>query len=196
MGDFEATRHTLLTRMRDRQDREAWNQFVDVYSPFVFGILRRKGLQNADAADVMQEVMQTVFRSLKEFEHNQRPGAFRRWLARIVQTRFCDYLEKRKKTMQGSGDTELMKLLDHQLSREDEEASLVQEYQKALFQWAAEHVRGEFHNSTWQAFWETYVEGKASQEVADALGLTVEAVYMARSRVLRRLKSKIREVEE
>jgi RNA polymerase sigma factor (sigma-70 family) len=196
MADSETTRQSLLCRMQDGQDREAWNQFVEIYSPFVFGILRRRGLQDADAADVMQEVMRTVFRSFQKFDHNQRPGAFRRWLACIVQTRLCDYVERRKKETPGSGDTALLKLLDHQLSREDEEASVVQEYQKALFQWAVGQVRGEFHDGTWQAFWQTYVEGRASKEVADTLGLSVEAVYMARSRILARLKKKIGEVED
>jgi len=196
MNESGSTRQSLLNRMRDRQDHDAWNQFVEIYSPYVFGILRRKGLQDADAADVMQEVMRTVFRSLKKFEHNQRPGAFRRWLGCITQTRWCDFLENSRKETPGKGDTEALKILDQQLSPDDEEAFLEREYQKTLFQWAVGQVRGEFHDSTWQAFWETYVEGRASKDVADSLGLTVEAIYMARSRVLARLKNKIREVEE
>jgi RNA polymerase sigma factor (sigma-70 family) len=196
MNESESTRASLLIRMRDRQDPAAWNQFVDAYSPFVYGILRRKGLQDADAADVVQEVMRTVFQSLGEFEHNRRPGAFRNWLACIAQSRLCDFAAKRMKQPVGSGDTGFLHVLENKPSHEDEEAALVQEYRKSLFQWAVGQVRGEFHETTWHAFWETYVEGRGSRDVAKALRLTVEAVYMARSRVLARLKQKILEVEE
>ncbi|MCR4413134.1 MAG: sigma-70 family RNA polymerase sigma factor [Thermoguttaceae bacterium] len=195
MDDPDRTRQSLVARLRDPHDAEAWAEFVEIYSPLVYGTLRRRGLQDADAADVAQEVLRTVFRSMNEFQTRGRTGAFRAWLACIVRTRLADHADRRKRQTVGSGDTACQELLEDQPARDDDEELLEQEYRKCLFQWAAKQVRGEFHDSTWQAFWQTYVEGKESRHVAAALGMSVEAVYMARSRVLARLKKKTAEVE-
>jgi RNA polymerase sigma-70 factor (ECF subfamily) len=96
---------------------------------------------------------------------------------------------------EGRGGTTAHNLLEQQVSREEEDAFLEREHRRCLFDWAAGEVQGEFQPSTWQAFWQTSLEGRNTKEVADSLGMTVGAVYIARSRVLARLKEKIQHIE-
>jgi RNA polymerase sigma-70 factor (ECF subfamily) len=96
----------------------------------------------------------------------------------------------------GSGDTEVLDMLHRQPLAADDEDFLEREYRRRVLAWAAERIRHEFRDSTWQAFWQTNVEGKDTNQVAAALGMSVGAVYIARSRVLGRLKMEISQVEE
>jgi len=196
MDDSQATRPSLLLRIRDPKDTQAWSQFVDVYSPLLFGLFRRRGLQEADAADVTQEVFRTVARSIKRFKGGSGRASFRSWLIAVARSRLSDFLASRSRQVSGSGDTEVLDMLAQLPSDNDEERIFEQEYRERSLQWAAEQVRGHFEDSTWQAFWQTNVEGKATQEVAAALGMSVGAVYIARSRVLARIKSQIQQLEE
>ena len=195
MNDSQMTRASLLVRLRDAHDGEAWAQFVEVYSPFVYGYMRRRGLQDADAADATQEVLRTVCRSVGGFDHNRRPGSFRKWLGAVARSRFADFVAKRSNQISASGDTVAMETLNQQPASNGDEELLEREYQKCLFQWATDKIRGEFQDSTWQAFWQTYVEGKSCSEVAQCLQVTTQAVYLARGRVLTRLREKARQVE-
>ena len=196
MDDSQMTRRSLLIRLRDAQDGDAWTEFVEVYSPFVYGYMRRRGLQDADAADVAQEVLRTVVRSVGGFEHGRRPGSFRKWLVTIARSRLADFAARRSGEVSGSGDTTTLEALNQQPGQDDEEVLLDQEYHRCLFQWAAEKIRGEFQESTWQAFWRTYVDGEGCEQVARQLQMSLGAVYVARSRVLARLRQKVRQVEE
>jgi RNA polymerase sigma-70 factor (ECF subfamily) len=195
MTDLDTTRQSLIARIRDPRDEEAWTAFVEVYSSFVYQFVRRRGLQPADAADVTQDVMQTVFRSIDGFQHSQREGSFRKWLVAIVRTRLSDYVTRRNQQAAGSGDTRILgELLEHPAPIEEDPAD-EREYRQCVFRWAAERMRCKFQPSTWQAFWSTYVDGERCEDVAERLHMSIEAVYMARSRVLARLRQKIRELE-
>ena len=83
----QMTRQSLIVRLSDSRDVKAWELFIEVYSPFVYGYLRRRGIQDADAADIGQEVLRTVSRSVAAFDHRRRPGSFRKWLITITQSR-------------------------------------------------------------------------------------------------------------
>jgi len=195
MGDQPETRPSLLARIRDARDAEAWTQFVAVYSPLVYRFARRRGLQASDAADVTQEVFRAVARSIRRFDYDPQRGSFRGWLIAVARSKLQNFLTKRQTGMEGSGGTAAWKLLEQQGSREEEDAFLEREHRRCLFDWAAGQVRDEFQPSTWQAFWQTSVEGRSAKEVGDSLGITVGAVYIARSRVLARLKAKIQQLE-
>jgi len=195
MNDSQMTQPSLLIRLGDGQDDEAWNQFIEIYSPFVYQYMRRHGLQDADAADVTQEVLRTVARSVGGFDHNRRAGSFRKWLSSVSRSRLSDFTAKRKKQVLASGGTTALETLGQQPDQDREEEILQREYQKCLFQWAANKIRREFQQSTWQAFWQTYVDGRSCKDVARALQVSTEAVYMAKGRVLSRLREKIRQVE-
>ena len=196
MQDSQITRPSMLIRLRDKKDGGAWSQFVRIYSPLVYQFARRNGLQDADAADVTQDVLRTVAQAMPDFDYDSARGSFRGWLMCVARTRFYNFLTARRRQTLGSGDTATLKVLENQPSPNDEEHRWEQEYRKCVFDWAAEEIRDRFQDSTWSAFWQTSVEGRQTKEVACSLGMTVEAVYLARSRVLARLRRKIQEVEE
>ena len=195
MDDSQRTRPSLLVRIRDPHDGWAWARFVKIYSPLVFRYARRVGLQDADAADATQEVLRKVTQAIGRFEYDQNRGSFRGWLLSVARSRISELLAGQKRQPRGSGDTAMHEMLDQQPVR-DEKDRWELDYQRCLFDWAAGEVRDEFQDSTWQAFWQTRVEGRKTKEVSEALGISQGAVYIAKCRVLARLKQKIEEVDD
>jgi RNA polymerase sigma factor (sigma-70 family) len=196
MADAPTTQPSLLVRIRDAQDRLAWNQFVEIYAPLVYGFARKHGLQDADAADLTQEVLRAVAGAASRLEYDPERGSFRGWLFTVVRNKLRTFLARRKRQAQGTGNTDAQAMLEQQPSREEDQAEgWERDYEGRLFAWAAERVRTDFEDKTWQAFWRTAVDGQSPQETAAALGMTVGAVYIARSRVLARLKQEIRQVQ-
>jgi RNA polymerase sigma factor (sigma-70 family) len=196
MDSQPVTRPSLLVCLRDPHDSRAWSQFVAIYSPLVYRLARRHGLQETDAADVTQDVFCAVARGIRQFDYDPRKGSFRGWLVVVARSKLQDFLRKRQGKNQGIGGTEARKLIELQPAGDCEEAFVEQEHRRCLFDWAVGQIQSDFQASTWQAFWQTSVEGKGSREVADSLGMTVGAVYIARSRVLAKLKQTIQQIEE
>jgi RNA polymerase sigma-70 factor (ECF subfamily) len=191
------TRLSLLLRLRDHQDHQAWGQFVEVYAPVLYGYARKRGLQDADAADLTQSCLRQVAAHIGSLEYDTRRGTFRGWLFTIVRNRLRNFLDQPQRLHQGSGDSGMQRLLEnHPASEPNESAEWECEYQYSLLAWAADQIRPLVQETTWQAFWQTAVEGKSGKKVAAALGLSVAAVYLAKSRVVARLQSLIQEVEE
>jgi RNA polymerase sigma-70 factor (ECF subfamily) len=185
-----------LLRLRDPRDHEAWRQFVDLYTPLIYQFARKRGLQDADAADVTQIVLQALTRNIHALDYDPRRGTFRGWLFAVVRNHLHNLLARLKRSPQGTGDPGVHQLLQTQPARADEEEALwEQEYARQLFVWAAEQVRCGFEDSSWQAFWQTAVEGKSARETAQALGMTVGAVYTAKSRVLDRIRKKTQQLQ-
>jgi RNA polymerase sigma-70 factor (ECF subfamily) len=194
MAESVATRPSLLIKVRDSRDAVAWSQFVDIYAPLIYDFARKKGLQDADAADVTQDVLQAVARALPGLEYDAARGSFRGWLFVITRNRLNNFLTRRHDLTRGSGDTGAMKRLEEQPAPE-EERGWEHDYERRLFHWAAEQVKTTVAESTWQAFWQTAVEGKNPKDVARELGVTLAAVYMAKSRLLARIKELIEQVQ-
>ena len=191
------TELSLLVRIRDESDRDSWNRFVELYAPLVYGYLRKRGLQDADAADLTQDVMLAVATACKSFDYDRSKGSFRGWLFTIVNNRFRNFLRQQQHQATGTGDTQAHQFLSEQPGREHEQADeWDQEFHKHLFQQAAAHVRGDFQETTWQAFWRTTVQGEQAQQVAHSLGITVAAVYMAKRRVIASLQQHIRFLQD
>jgi RNA polymerase sigma factor (sigma-70 family) len=196
MADSPSTRPSLLVRIRDAHDRQAWAEFVDLYAPLVYGFARKHGLQDADAADLTQEVLRAVSQAAARLEYDPRRGSFRGWLFTIVRNKLRNFLAGRKRHAQGTGDTDVQKVLQGQPAPGPDAAALWdRDYEQRLFAWAAAQVRDGCQETTWQAFAQTAVEGKDAREVARDLGMTVAAVYLAKSRVLARLKEIIRQCQ-
>jgi RNA polymerase sigma-70 factor (ECF subfamily) len=195
MHDAPATRPSLLVRIRDPLDEAAWGQFVDVYAPLVYGYARRHGLQDADAADLTQEVLRAVAAAVGRLEYDPRRGSFRGWLFTVVRNDLRTFLDRSRRQARAAGGSDALRLLDQQPDPGgDPEALWQAEYERRLFRWAADRVRQDVEARTWQAFWQTAVEGRGAREAAGRLGLSVAAVYMAKSRVLARLKELVRQV--
>jgi RNA polymerase sigma-70 factor (ECF subfamily) len=192
-----ATRRSLIVKLRDPADTEAWCEFVALYEPLIYRLARRKGLQDADARDLCQEVFRAVARAIDRWDLDPARGSFRGWLARIARNLLVNFLTRRPHRLRGSGSTSVQELLEAQPAADPSATALFEiEYRRRLFRWAADAVRGEFAPTTWQAFWQTAVEGRPPAGVAADLGLSVGAVYIARSRVLARLRHRIGQRDE
>jgi RNA polymerase sigma factor (sigma-70 family) len=197
MPEGPLTRQSLLLRLRDHQDHQAWAQFVDVYAPLIYDYARQQGLQDADAADLTQACLRRFAVCVGSLEYDPQRGSFRGWLFTLVRNKLRDTLDRPRSFQRGSGDSRVQQLLENQAAPErDEAAEWDREWRRNMFAWAAEQVRPRVQETTWQAFWKTAVENKPGREVAAELGLTVAAVYLAKSRVMARLRAVIHEVQE
>ncbi len=192
MREAPRTRPSLLVRLRDGRDQQAWSQFVDLYAPLVYRFARRRGLQDADAADLTQDVLQAVSGGIQRLDYDPRRGTFRGWLFTVARNKLRNFLAAQRRPGRGTGDAAAQQLLQELPAREGDQAAWWdEEYERRVFSWAAGQARGAFRDSTWQAFWQTAVEGHPPGEVAAGLRLSVGAVYVARSRVLARLRQEL-----
>jgi RNA polymerase sigma-70 factor (ECF subfamily) len=196
MDDAPPTRNTLIAKLRDPADAVAWREFMTIYEPLVYQLARRKGLQDADARDLCQDVFRAVARAIDRWVPDPARGTFRGWLFTIARNLTINFLTRRDRHARGSGDTDMHEMLEEFPADGPETASFDSEYRRRLFRWAAEQVKGEFTPKTWQAFWRTAVECESVVTVASNLGLTPGAVYVARSRVLARLRKRIEDLGE
>lgn len=191
MNDSLATRPSLLVRIRDAHDTPAWGEFVRLYGPLVYAFAKKHGLQDADASDLTQEVLHAVSRAISRWDYDVQRGGFRHWLFTVTRHELADLMGRANRQPPGSGDTQMKERLD-QLPQPEESRSLWdQHYDRRLLEWAAKRVRQEVRESTWQAFWQTAVEGKSAEEVALALDMSVGAVYIAKSRIIARLRQQV-----
>lgn len=187
MSETPGTRASLLVRLRDPEDAASWNLFVDLYAPLIYGFFRRQGLQDADAADLTQEVLARVSQGIRRLDYDPVRGTFRGWLFTVVRNRWRSWAVRPQLPHE---DT----LLDNQAAPH-EDMEWENDYRRRLLAWAADQVRPTVAPATWQAFWATGIEGQSAAETARKLGLSVAAVYMAKSRVLARLKEVLREAD-
>ncbi|MDB5391281.1 MAG: polymerase sigma factor, sigma-70 family [Planctomycetaceae bacterium] len=196
MEPFPDTRRSLLVRLREPTDDAAWAEFIGIYDPLVYRLARRRGFQDADARDLCQEVLRTVARAIDQWDPNPEFGTFRGWLFRIARNLMLNYLTAQKRHPKGTGDTDFQKLLEAKpISDPDDSALFDLEYKKIVFQRAADSIRHEFTDSTWQAFWLTGIDNLEVKQVSEQLQISPGAVYIARSRVLARLKERVKEME-
>ena len=194
-ADAPITRPSLLLRLRDLEDAEAWREFVRLYTPLVFGHCTRHGLQEADAADVAQEVMRVAAQAMPQFEYDANRGKFRGWLLQATRHRLYKFYSRQNRVPQPASETTIERFVDQEPGA-DERARWEQEYRQRVFDWAAEKARPEFQSTTWDAFWLTAVKSDSVKEVAAQLGISVGAVYIARSRVIARLRELIETITD
>jgi RNA polymerase sigma-70 factor (ECF subfamily) len=195
MAEIPPTRASLLVRLRDPRDEAAWKEFIDIYGPLVYGYVRKQGLQDADAADLGQDVLGAVAGAVGRLEYDPGRGSFRNWLFTIVRNKLTNWRAAQANRLRGSGDSETQRLLEQCPESTREEQDWQTEWEERLFAWACEQVRRGVTDQTWQAFWRTAMDGRPGKQVAEDLGLSVAAVYRARSRVLARLKELVQSVQ-
>lgn len=189
------TRPSLLLRLRDETDSAAWQEFVRLYGPIVYKFARKRGLQDADAADLMQEVLRSV--ATAKLDYDAAKGSFRGWLYTIARNKIYTFLDRRRRREQASGDSNVHQRLQATPDPDDDlEASWEQEYRQQLAARAMEMIRPEFQPNSWQAFWLTTVEGVGAKEAARQLGSTPGAVYVAKSRILARLREEVQRLQD
>lgn len=189
------TRPSLLLRLRAPQDQQAWAEFVCIYEPLVMRVLRQRGLQDADARDVTQQVILAVTEAVQRWQPDGQQASFRRWLFSIARRLALRFLE-RGQPKRGIGGSDMLKLLDRLPEPAHRtEVQFDDEYRNEVFRWAADQIKTEFRDSTWQAFWRTCVLHQPIPEVADLLGVSAGNVYVARSRVIARLRVVVEQFE-
>ncbi len=195
MHEVPQTRLSLLLRIRDTRDDPAWREFVEIYEPLVYRLARRGGLQHADALELTQEALLAIVKTIDRWDADPQRGSFRGWLFQVSRNLMINYLTRQRRHPQGVGDTDFQMLLAQQPDpRGEETAEFDLEYRRRLFRWAVEQVRDGFRTNTWNAFWDTCVLNRPVHEVAVDLGMSPGAIYVARSRVMARLKRRIEEV--
>ena len=195
MNDAPVTRPTLLMRLRNVEDAEAWREFVRLYTPLVFRHCARQGLQEADAADVAQEVMRVASQAMPEFQYDAQRGKFRGWLLQTTRHRLYKFFDRQRRSPRAASKTAVERFFEQEPNA-DEQKRWDEEYHQRLFDWAAEKAKPEFQPTTWNAFWLTAVQSVSVKEVAGQLGISIGAVYIARSRVIARLRELIETVSD
>lgn len=191
--------NSLLLGLR-RRDTSAWHQLVELYLPVVYQWCRNRGLQADDAEDVCQEVFITVEKKIAEFDRDdsnqasqadqgnkQAKHTFRGWLWTITYYKIGDFIRRYKREIPARGGTDARELIE-QTPEYDEDLSIRSGVIGGLCRRAIDMVQQEFKTSTWQAFWRTTVEGRTVADTAQGLGMSRNAVYVARSKVLKRLR--------
>jgi RNA polymerase sigma-70 factor (ECF subfamily) len=174
---------SLLQRLRQPEDQSAWARFVDLYTPLLCYWARRAGLKEPDAADLIQDVFQILVRKLPEFAYD-RQRSFRGWLRTILLNQWRTSLRRRTERPLANEEAVLA-------DSDEQEALIEQEYRDYLINRALQVMKADFQPSTWQACWEHVARGRPVTEVAAELGITEKAVYLAKARVLRRLRQEL-----
>lgn len=182
---MDSTPASLLERLRQPDQQSAWSRFVQLYTPMLFSWARRLGLRDEDAADLVQDILTLLVRKLPDFRYDQSKS-FRAWLRTVT----LNCWRTRCRRVELSHPTHSLDVED--LAGPDEVDLFGEtEYRQWLVGRALELMKAEFQHTTWKACWECVVSGRSATEVADELGISVGAVYMAKSRVLSRLRHEL-----
>lgn len=184
---MSTTSLTLLNRLTNGGDDAAWSRFVDLYTPLMLGWCHRLGLADVDAADLVQTVFVTCYEKIPGF-HYDAQRSFRAWLKTVLMNAWRNQCRRR-----GAGPTLAPGAVDpDSIPDTDPRLELDEaEYRSALIQRAMLLMRDSFETSTWKACYEFVVQDRPAAEVAAELGLSVNAVYLAKSRVLRHLRQEL-----
>lgn len=179
---------SLLERLSSEPTDEAWGRLHLLYAPLLRKWLARYDVQNADADDLIQDVLTTLVRELPSFEHNGRPGAFRRWLKLTLVNRIRRFWKSRRRRPDATGRSDFAELAELEHDQSDLSRIWNQEHDESVTSQLLSAVRPRFDSHTWEAFHRQMLEGVAADTVAADLGMTIAAVYKAKSRVLRALR--------
>jgi RNA polymerase sigma factor (sigma-70 family) len=185
-----STRPSLLLRIRDPQDAEAWQTFVDVYGRLVYRHGRAKGLHHEDAEEVTQIVFAQVSQSIRTFDYRPELGRFRDWLGTVTRHEIQRFLKKR-----GHGDQTAQDVLD-QVGAREEDTAWAEAFHAHVLAAALARCRPHYTDQTWRAFELVWLEKRSAAQVAQELNLRIDKVYVAKSRVLDRLEQEVRELAE
>lgn len=181
------TRESLILRLPSATDAEAWQEFIDLYEPLIIRFARRRGLQDADAREIAQNVFISVAKAVDRWQPDRERGKFRAWLFRIARNQLINWVAKHSRG-RGTGRTSELDALAQIDASPGQHAALELDYRREMFRLAAAHVRDSFSESSWNAFWRTSVLGESIDSVAMSLGISHGAIYIARSRITARMK--------
>jgi RNA polymerase sigma-70 factor (ECF subfamily) len=184
-----STRATLLIRLREETDTEAWSVFIDLYTPLVYRFCRSRGLQDADSRDVTQQVFAIVHQAMGKFEYDKARGRFRNWLGAVAAHEISRYQRKERRPGKGVGDgwgDEIAALASSAV-----DPAWIEEFNSYVFQQALTRIRPEFEEAVWQAFDLTWLQDVKPQAAAERIGKPSAWVYKARYKVIERLRQEL-----
>lgn len=182
---WPSTQITLLHRLKANTNGADWDQFVEVYGPLLYRFCRRRTLQDADAHDVVQNVLMAVRKGIVRFEYDPERGLFRSWLGTITNREIARYRREQQRAVQGGGETPAS------ADTIDNDAAWIVEFNGHVYQAALERIRPTCEPETWRAFTEVWINDRPAAEVATRLDRTLAWVYRAKYRVLQKLKSEL-----
>ena len=190
---MDKTPLTLLERLRTPDDGGAWPRFVALAAPFLFDSARRWGLQDADAWEVVQQVLLTVHQKVSQWRPNHQPGAFRCWLLRTAHRVCLHAFRDLVRCDRAAGGAGVKNPIDHVPAATETDDDR-RDFERWAFCWAAGLVQREVDPVTWQAFRMTAVEGVSAAETAQRLGMKIGSVYTAKCRVIVRIRELVFEL--
>lgn len=192
-SDKPSTSSSLVRRLQNREN-EAWSRCVQLYGPMVYVWSRRRNLSEHDSSEIVQEVFRAVARKVGEF-HREGTGSFRGWLWTITQNKIRDWRRRQMNRPVAEGGSDAQQLIQQVPDDGEPEMASEASDRVLLVRGVLDRIRAEFEPRTWRAFWLTTVENRAPADVADELGMSANAAYVAKSRVMRRLREELSELE-
>ncbi len=186
---MDETSISLLDRVCRHSDSESWSKLAAIYTPVLHAWLRRYDLQTSDAEDLVQEVLVVVSREMTDFQHSGRPGAFRSWLRTVLVHRLRNFWRARQRRPSAKGGSDFLQELDQ---LEDPNSALShlwdRQHDDQVLREALEQSKSKFTPNTWLAFQRVVLDGAKAADVARELGISANAVLIAKSRTLSHLK--------
>ncbi len=196
MSQLPKTRQSLLIRLRQRS-QDAWSEFLEIYEQAIIDYARRRGLQDADARDVTQEVLAAVDKKIEQWRDDPSIGKFRGWLFRVARNIAVDKVVQQSRRAAASGDSRVNQMLAEQPGASETESTVFwTEYRRTLLNWAAEQVQPGVKESSWNSFLLTAIEGKKPEEVAQQLNVSVGSVYAAKFRIVSRIRKIVSQFDD
>jgi RNA polymerase sigma-70 factor (ECF subfamily) len=196
MSTWPHTRYSLLARLADADEGAAWRDFESMYQPAIYRYARSHSLQEADALEVVQEVMLAVHRAMDAWRPSNRAGSFRAWLAEAARRITLQVLRQRNRRDRCAGGDARQGALAEVAAPTATAVALEEDEQRWLFFCAAASVEQDVQPTTWRAFWLAAVDGLSAAAVAAELDMTVGNVYSAKCRVLDRIRRRVAELRE
>ncbi|MDG2012137.1 MAG: sigma-70 family RNA polymerase sigma factor [Pirellulaceae bacterium] len=192
---MDTTRFSLILRLKDVDDVIAWDEFTAIYSAVIYRVAIKRGLQAADAENIVQEVFSAVVCSVAQWVERENRGKFRAWLLRIAHNESVDLMTRKATRSLGKGGDAGYKLMEQIPAPTKLEKMFETEYQNSVFQWASDQVKDTVTKLNWQAFWMTSIEGMPVDKVTQSLGMSRGQVYTAKSRVMAKIKKRVKQFE-
>ncbi|MCH7591884.1 MAG: sigma-70 family RNA polymerase sigma factor [Planctomycetes bacterium] len=186
---METTRASLLQRVRDPQDQTSWREFYQLYQPLLYRYARGRGLDRENAEELTQQCMTLLTTKMPEFVYSKEKGGFKHWLRRVANNKVNDMFKKKRMPTAQSGD--FRRPQQRELSPDE---LWEQQWKKRHLQFCLKQIQSDVAPNTYQAFQYHVLSGWSVERVAETLGITTDQVYTAKSRITRRLRTKMREL--
>ena len=187
------TRNSLIVRLRSEQNELAWREFVMVYESFLVQVARRQGVPGRHLPDVTQQILLRIAESIDGWSDDGNQASFRRWLTTVARNVVVRFMARARRQAGGVGGSDLLVQLGNIADKPDQQ--WLMRYEHELIVWAAQQVRHEFIETSWQAFAATVLDDQSVEAVAGRLGGSTGSIYMSRSRIMARIRRKVAEVD-